>query len=177
MSKELEEKVKQCHQCQATRHSPPLASSPMGIAPATDGLCARQLCWTLPRGTVPNLNRCPLYVDRSSCNGLSDVHSYHREAQDHVCNIWTSRHLSFRQWDSIYNTGVQVFLKQTGIRHICIAPCHPATNGQAERAVHVFEEGMKRISPCTLETRRARFLFHYRTTPHIGGVTAAQYRC
>ncbi len=59
-----------------------------------------------------------------------------------------------------------VFLKQNGIRHLTSAPYHPATNGLAERAVQIFKRAMKKSSPGELNTQLARFLFHYRTTPH-----------
>ena len=69
----------------------------------------------------------------------------------------------------------ETFLKRNGIHHIRITPYHPASNGQAERAVQTVKEGLKRGSNGTLETKLNRFLFHYRTTPHsTTGVTPAQ---
>ena len=58
------------------------------------------------------------------------------------------------------------FLDKNGIRHITSAPYHPATNGLAERAVQTFKDGMKKCSEGDIETKLARFLFHYRNTPH-----------
>ena len=67
------------------------------------------------------------------------------------------------------------FVARNGIRHITSAPYHPATNGLAERAVQTFKEGMKTISEGDMETRIARFLFHYRNTPHsTTGVSPAE---
>lgn len=60
----------------------------------------------------------------------------------------------------------QRFVQRNGIKHIRTAPYHPASNGQVERAVQVFKEGIKRSTAETLETQVSRFLFHYRTTPH-----------
>ena len=61
------------------------------------------------------------------------------------------------------------------IRHITSAPSHPATNGLAERAVQTFKESMKKSSRGDLEIKLARFLFHYRTTPHTTlGVSSAE---
>jgi hypothetical protein len=59
-----------------------------------------------------------------------------------------------------------LFMAKNGIRHIRSAPYHPSTNGQAERAVQVFKNSMKKSGPGELQTKLARILFQYRTTPH-----------
>ena len=67
------------------------------------------------------------------------------------------------------------FLKQNGIRHIRTAPYHPASNGQAERAVQTFKEGIKKMSGGNVETRVSRFLSRYRITPQTStGVSPAE---
>ena len=67
------------------------------------------------------------------------------------------------------------FVAKNGIRHITSAPYHPATNGLAERAVQTFKESMRKSTRGDLETKLARFLFHYRTTPHTTtGVSPAE---
>ena len=64
---------------------------------------------------------------------------------------------------------------RNGIRHITSAPYHPATNGLAERMVQTFKNAMKKANPGDIETAIARFLFHYRTTPHsTTGVSPAE---
>ena len=69
----------------------------------------------------------------------------------------------------------EVFTKQNGIRHLKSAPYHPSTNGLAERAVQIFKRGMKKSAPAELNTKLARFLLHYRTTPHsTTGLTPAE---
>ena len=60
----------------------------------------------------------------------------------------------------------QEFLAKNGIRHARTSPYHPSSNGLAERAVQSFKQGMKKHSQGSIETRLARFLFHYRITPH-----------
>lgn len=67
------------------------------------------------------------------------------------------------------------FMKRNGIKHIKVAPYHPASNGQAERAVRIFKEGFEKMKTGSIRTRLSRFLLHYRTTPHTTtGVPPAQ---
>ena len=67
------------------------------------------------------------------------------------------------------------FMKLNGIRHVRMAPYHPASNGQAERAVKIFKEHLKKGSSESLDTQLSRFLFRYRITPHsVTGVSPAE---
>ena len=76
---------------------------------------------------------------------------------------------------SFTSSEFQDFVRRNGIRHITTAPYHPATNGLAERAVQTLKEGLKKSANGDLETRLARFLFKYRTTPHsTTGVSPAE---
>lgn len=60
----------------------------------------------------------------------------------------------------------QEFCKGNGIRHMRIAPYHPASNGLAERGVQTFKGGYRKLTEGTIEDRLARFLLQYRVTPH-----------
>lgn len=60
----------------------------------------------------------------------------------------------------------QEFCKSNGIRHILIAPYHPASNGLAERGVRTFKESYHKQTEGSIEDRLARFLLQYRITPH-----------
>ncbi|XP_046559854.1 uncharacterized protein K02A2.6-like [Haliotis rubra] len=71
----------------------------------------------------------------------------------------------------------QTFLRRNKIRHTTTAPAHPATNGQAERAVASFKQAMKKMKnqDGDIGDKLLRFLFSYRTTPHSStGKTPAE---
>ena len=57
-----------------------------------------------------------------------------------------------------------LFMSQNGIKHIKVPPYHPASNGQAERAVRVFKEEIVKMEGGSLKTKLARFLLNYRIT-------------
>ena len=59
----------------------------------------------------------------------------------------------------------QSFMKSNGMRHIRSAPFKPASNGQAERAVQVVKNGLKRVSGGSLQTHLFRFLLSYLPVP------------
>ena len=58
------------------------------------------------------------------------------------------------------------FMKRNGIKHIKVAPYHPASKRLAERAVQVFKEGFEKMGEGSIQTKISRFLLRYRTTPH-----------
>jgi hypothetical protein len=71
----------------------------------------------------------------------------------------------------------KIFIQRNGIRHVTSAPYHPSSNGLAERAVQTFKQGMEKQVQGTVETKLARFLLSYRTTPQTTtGETPAQLR-
>ena len=76
---------------------------------------------------------------------------------------------------SFTSSEFQEFVKRNGVRHITTAPYHPSSNGLAERAVQVFKEALRKSTAGDIETRLAKFLFHYRSTPHTTtGVSPAE---
>ena len=63
-------------------------------------------------------------------------------------------------------TEFEEFCRSNGIRHILIAPYHPASNGLAERGVQTFKKGYHKLTGGTVEDRVAQFLLQFRVTPH-----------
>ena len=59
----------------------------------------------------------------------------------------------------------QEFCTLNGIKHTCVSPYHPASNGLAERAVQTLKLGLKKCTDGTLESRLYRFLLKYHNTP------------
>ena len=60
------------------------------------------------------------------------------------------------------------FCKSNGVKHLRVAPYHPASNGLAERMVQTFKQAMRRSrnDGIPFQHRLANFLLKYRTTPH-----------
>jgi len=60
------------------------------------------------------------------------------------------------------------FINTNGIKHMCVAPYHPASNGLAERMVQTLEKSLhaSHVAGTPLAKSLATFLFKYRTTPH-----------
>lgn len=66
-------------------------------------------------------------------------------------------------------------MERNWIRHVKSAPYHPVAKGLAERAVQTFKDAMRKSTAGDLETRLARFLFHYHSTPHsTTGISPAE---
>ena len=60
------------------------------------------------------------------------------------------------------------FLRFNGIKHICSAPYHPATNSRAEKFVQTLKKAILvgRGDSRSAQHKLASFLLHYRSTPH-----------
>ena len=167
MDHDLEAKVKSCQQCQITRHSPP----PAPLHP-----------WEWPQ--------CPwvrIHVDYAGpflgkmFLVVIDSHSKWMEVEAVSAATSAITIEKLRAMFAIHglpellvsdngscfiSVEFQQFMTRNGIRHVKVAPYHPASNGLAERAVQTFKEGMKKIKTDSIQCRLSRFLFHYQITPH-----------
>ena len=62
---------------------------------------------------------------------------------------------------SFTNDKAQEFVSMNGIKHIFFAFYHPATNGQAERAVQSLKRSLHEILHITVVERLTKFLYKY----------------
>ena len=63
------------------------------------------------------------------------------------------------------STEFSEFMAKNGVKHLKTVPYHSVTNGLAEHAVQMLKTAMKKsASEGNIDSRLARFLFHYRTT-------------
>ena len=175
MDSDLEAVVKSCTTCQSSRHNPPSAP----VHP-----------WHWPEQpwsrihvdyAGPFLGKTFLIIIDAHSKWL-DVHMTNSSSSLATIEKLRSSFATFGipkvivtdNGTSFTSKEFQMFVTQNGISHLRSAPYHPATNGLAERAVQTFKEGMRKMSG-PLETRLAKFLFHYRITPQTStGVSPAQ---
>lgn len=66
---------------------------------------------------------------------------------------------------SLVSAEFKMFMQRNGMKHVTTAPYHPSSNGCAERAVQTVKSGIEKMGEGSLETKIARFLFKYRSTP------------
>lgn len=167
MNGEIEQCVKECSCCQATRKMPPTAP----IHP-----------WEKPSKPWSRI-----HVDYAgpfeNKMFLVIVDAYSKWMDIHITSSSTSGitiELLRRSFSSLGLPQVLVsdnattftseefaeFTKKNGIRHVRSPPYHPSSNGLAERAVQTLKEGLKRCKIGSLETRLSKFLLRYLITPH-----------
>ena len=73
------------------------------------------------------------------------------------------------------STEFENFLAGNGIKHTTVLPYQPASNGQAERAVRAFKEGVEKLKIGTMQEKLSQFLLKYCSTPHsTTGVSPAE---
>ncbi len=143
MDKELELKVKQCEPCQKNQHFPAMAP----IQP-----------WEFPKKPWSRI-----HIDYAGpVDGhmfLVVVDAYSKWLDVRIAKQANSRTTS-DNGTPFTSHEFQAFTQSNGIRHNTSAPYHPATNGQAERAVQTFKQYLRKATEGSLEDRL------YRITPH-----------
>uniref|UniRef100_A0A5S6R5P2 Integrase catalytic domain-containing protein n=1 Tax=Trichuris muris TaxID=70415 RepID=A0A5S6R5P2_TRIMR len=60
----------------------------------------------------------------------------------------------------------KTFMNANTIRHVTVAPYHPASNGQAERMVQPMKQALRRVIHGSWSIRLARFLFNQHVNTH-----------
>ena len=167
MDNDLEEKVKECFNCQSTRHHPPPAPLhpwewPEHPWSRLHADYAGPFLGKMFLIVVDAYSKWLEVIPLSSATSLSTIEQFRSLFSVHGLPevLVTDNGTAFT------SSEFEDFMKRNGIRHVKSAPYHPATNGQAERAVQTFKENMKKQSKDSLNTRIARFLFSYRITPH-----------
>ena len=176
MDGQLEERVRACKQCQITRHSP--AKVPLHP-------------WEWPQRpwsrihidhAGPFLGKMFLLVIDAHSKWMeitvvasTTSHSTIEELRKMFATHGLPEVLVSDNGTAFSSADFHEFTRRNSIRHVRMAPYHPSSNGQVERAVQTFKDAMKKESPDTLNTRISRFLFHYRNTPHTTtGVSPAE---
>ena len=172
MDKNIEECVKQCDVCQQTRKDPPAAPLPPWVWPDKP--------WTRVHIDYAGPLEGKMFLL------ITDAHS--KWVEIHATSSSTSSitiELLRKTFASLGLPEVLVsdnataftsaefseFLHRNGVRHVRTPPYHPASNGLVERAVQSF----KRIRNGSINTRLARYLFKYRSTPHTStGMSPAE---
>jgi hypothetical protein len=167
MDQNLENKVRDCTTCQESRHAPPKA--------------------LLHPWEYPSKAWSRIHIDFAGpCYNkmlLIIVDAYTKWIEVHVMNSSTAEATIEKLRQTFATFGIpdtvvsdnatyfccemfQTFMSRNGIKHIKVAPKHPASNGLAERAVQSVKEGIQKFNSGTLETKVSRYLFKYRSTPH-----------
>ncbi len=175
VSKNLDEMVKQCQQCQLTRHSPPRAplhpwNFPTSPWERLHADFAGPFCGQMFLIVVDSYSKWIEVIPLTSANSVNTI--------DSLRNVFATHGLPKMMvtdnGSQFTSSEFQDFMKRNGIKHVCSSPYHPSTNGLAERAVQSFKENMKRLTGSVTQ-RLATFLFWYRLTPHsTTGVAPAE---
>ena len=171
----LATKVKTCQACQSNRKSPPLSLLHPWEFPAHPwsrlhvdfaGLFLGKHFIVL----VDSFSKWLEVAVVSSCSSLQAIRFLWHVFSTHGL----PEMLISDNGTAFTSAEFKTFVAHNVVRHLTSAPYHPATNGLAERAVQTFKEALQKTSG-DIETRLARFLFSYRTTPHTTtGVSPAE---
>ena len=167
LDQDLESKVQRCVACQSKRHSP--AKAPLHP-------------WEYPKRPWSRIHMDYAGPYQGKIL-LVIVDAFTKWLEVHVMNSSTAEATVEKLRTTFATFGIpetvvsdngtcfvsevfQTFMSRNGIRHIKVAPKHPASNGLAERSVQSVKEGLNKMTTGSLETKLARFLFKYRNIPH-----------
>ena len=149
--------------------------APMGMASATMGPNSCGLRRSFPQQNVLGGSRCLLQVARGGNQAVWTSLNTSRALRSMFGKHDLPELLVSDNGTAFTCSEFREFLKQNGICQATSAQYHPSSNGLADRAVQTFKTGMKKSASGDEATQLARFLFHYRTTPHsVTGVSPAE---
>ena len=176
VTKEIEEAVRHCPQCQQHQSSPPAAP----LQP-----------WTWPTRPWARLHldyAGP--VEGKMILIIIDAHSKWIEA---ICTSNTTSNAVIEELRELFakfgipetvvtdngtcfvSLEMESFLRRNGVKHLTSVQYHPSSNGLAERANQVVKRGLKKVKAGSMRTRLSKILFAYRLTPQTTtGVAPAE---
>ena len=179
MDREIEERVRQCVECQRVQSSPPLAP-------------LHSWEWPLKPWSRVHCDFAGPFLGHMFLIVI-DAHSKWIEAHQmssitstvtiqHLRDIFAQHGLSETivtdNGTSFVSEEFKQFLEENGISHIRSSPHHSASNGLAEKAVQIFKQGLKKHHSGNSQDRISKLLFHYRLTPHsTTGLSPAELLC
>lgn len=104
----------------------------------------------------------------SNSDVKNNFNTHHRSLAYNLCKEWNTITSSIGQWSPVTSYEFQQFMDINGIKHIKTTPCHPSSNGLAERFVQSFKQAMRasKKDSGTISKKLAKFLLAYRSTPH-----------
>ena len=174
---EIEEVVKACPACQEGAKAPP---------------SSQQASWSWPGGpwkrlhldfAGPYLGKMFLVVVDAYSKYLDIIpmteanSSRTISALRHLFSYFgLPEHIVTDNGSQFTSAEFQAFLNDNCIRHTTTAPCHPATNGLAERYVGEFKDKLSKMGDTgeSLSTKLDRFLLTFRATPTALGKSPSE---
>ena len=83
-------------------------------------------------------------------------------------DIWAPEQVMLDNGPQFTSEEFATFVKANGIKHVRVAPYHPASNGLSERFVRTFKQAMRtgKHDGLTQSHRLETFLLTYRSTRH-----------
>lgn len=176
LNADVEQYVRRCAVCQASRPQPPVAPTHAWEVPKQPWNrlhvdFAGPFMGTMFLVLVDAFSKWVDVVMMSSITASATIEKLQQIFSTHGL----PRTIVSDNGRSFVSEEFQSFCRVNGIRHVTSAPYHPATNGLAERAVQSFKQGLQRLQGGTLQSKLTRYLFHYRITPHTTtGLTPAE---
>ena len=178
IDKSIEQKVKECPDCQTVRNNPPSAMMHPWAWPDSP--------WKRIHIDFagPFLNSMFLIVTDSHSKWLEVIpmaSTTTEKTLDALRTLFAAyglpEQLVSDNGPQFTSVEFEQCMKLNGIKHIKVAPYHPSSNGAAERCVQTFKHAMKaaKKDEGSLNVKVARFLLAYRNVPNATtGVSPAE---